>query len=255
MWELEWYSFLLILARLTSFFVTLPLTSYRGIPNLVKVFLAFVVAYLIYLSADFSYVGAEALIGFRYIMLLGAEVLTGLLLGFVVLLFFTAFRIAGQFADVKIGFAMAAVFDPQFAGQVTLIGQFYYLLAILVYFAVNGHHHLFLAIHNSFTLVPLGQPVFSDITVRLLFSSFYHVWLVAFQIAAPVIAAILITDISLGLISKTVPQLQVFLVGMPLKVFLGLFVIYLTLPYMSLMMEGLFHRLYVDLINIMESLL
>lgn len=252
--ELLWYNFLLILARIASFFVTLPITSYRGVPNAIKVFFALVVSYLIFLSRDFSYLSVDSYTSFRLFLLLGGEAFTGLILGFVVLLFFSVFRMAGQLADVEIGLSMASIFDPQFSGSVTLIGQFYYLLAIIVYFAINGHHYLFLAISRSFELVPIGVSIFTDVTVRLLFESFYYIWIMAFQIATPVVAAILITDISLGLISKTVPQLQVFLVGLPLKVFLGLLVIYLTIPYFSLVMEDVFSRLYIDLIKIMESM-
>lgn len=252
--EFGWYNFLLIVARIASFFVTLPITSARGVPNVIKVFFALVVSYLIFLSRDFSKLAVDSSSSLRLFLLVGGEVFTGLVLGFVVLLFFAVFRMAGELADIKIGLSMAGIFDPQFGSSVTLLSQFYYLLAIIVYFALNGHHHLFLAISHSFALVPLGESVFSDVTVRLLFESFYYIWVMAFQIAAPVVAAILITDISLGLISKTVPQLEVFMIGLPLKFFLGLFVIYLTLPYFSLLMEDIFSRLYVDLINIMESM-
>ena len=252
--EILWYNFLLIIARIASFFVTLPITSYRGVPNIVKVFFALVVSYLIFLSRDFSYLAVDSYTSIGLILLLGGEVITGLVLGFVVLLFFAAFRMAGQFADLTIGLSMASIFDPQFAGSVTLIGQFYYLLTIVIYFAINGHHYLFLAINQSFEIIPVGGAVFSDITLQLVFQAFYYIWLMAFQIAAPVVAAILITDISLGLISKTVPQLQVLMEGLPLKVFVGLLVIFLTLPYLALMMEGIFDRLYIDLLRIMESM-
>ncbi|MCR3921373.1 MAG: flagellar biosynthetic protein FliR [Firmicutes bacterium] len=252
--EILWYNFLFIVARIASFFVTLPITSYRGVPNIVKVFFALVFSYLIFLSRDFSYLSVNSYTSIRLFLLLGGEIITGLVLGFVVLLFFSVFRMAGQFADVKIGLSMASIFDPQFAGSVTLIGQFYYLLTIIIYFALNGHHHLFLAINQSFEIMPIGGSALTDITIRLVFDSFYYIWLMAFQIAAPVVAAILITDISLGLISKTVPQLQVFMVGLPLKFFIGLLVLYLTLPYLALMMEGVFDRLYVDLLRIMESM-
>ena len=249
-----WYSFLLILARVGSFFVTLPFTSYRGIPNLVKVFFALVVSYLLFLGSDFSYAAVDSLSTMKLMLLLGGEIIIGLTIGFVVLLFFTAFRMAGQIADVKIGLSMASIFDPQFGSSVTLLSQFYYLLAIIVYFSFNGHHHLFLALSYSFELIPLGGQVFGGITARMLIELFSYIFAMSFQIAAPVIAAILITDISLGLISKTVPQLHVFLVGLPLKVFLGLFVIYLTLPYMSLVMENIFGRLNSEILNIMGSL-
>jgi flagellar biosynthetic protein FliR len=237
-----------------SFFVTLPFTSYRGVPNLVKVFLALVVSYLIFLSSDFSYAAGDSFTTMRMVLFLGGETLTGLTIGFIVLLFFTAFRMAGQLADVTIGLSMAGIFDPQFGSSVTLLSQFYYLFAMVIYFTLNGHHYLFLALARSFELIPLGGLSFNDVTVRMLLELFYYIWAMSFQIAAPIVAAILITDIALGLISETVPQLHVFLEGLTLKVFVGLFVVYLTLPFMSLVMEEIFGSLYTNIINIMESM-
>ncbi len=254
MTDAVWYSFLLIFTRVGSFFVTLPFTSYRGIPNLVKVFFALVVSYLVFLSSNFSYAAVDSLTTMKLTFLLGGEVITGLTIGFVVLLFFTVFRMAGQMADVKIGLAMAGIFDPQFGSSVTLLSQFYYLFAIIVYFAFNGHHHLFLALNHSFELIPLGGPSIGGATISMVLELFYYLFAMSFQIAAPIIAAIMITDISLGLISKTVPQLHVFLVGLPLKVFLGLLVVYLTLPYLSVVMENIFGRLNSEIFNIMGSL-
>jgi len=249
-----WMNLLLILARVGSFFVTLPLTSYRGVPNLVKVFFALVVSYLIFLSAGYSAAVVDNFNTMGMLLLLGGEVLTGLVIGFAVLLFFTVFRMAGQLADIKIGLSMASILDPHFGSSATLLGQFYYLFAIIIYFTLNGHHYLFHTLARSFEMIPLGGPSFTGFTLRIFLELFYFIWIMSFQIAAPIVATVLITDISLGLISKTVPQLHVFLVGLPLKVFLGLFVVYLTLPYMSVVMENIFGRIYTDLIQILESM-
>lgn len=253
MTDVLWLNFLLITTRITSFFVTLPFMSYRGVPNLLKVFFAVVVAYLIFISKGIAYPG-EPYTTHRILLYIGGEVLTGLAMGFVVLLLFVVYRMAGQFMDVKIGLAMASVFDPQFGSPVTLLSQFYYLLAIIIFFAVNGHHHLFLALSESFRLIPPGGAAFTDATAGIVLEAFYGLWALSFQIAAPVIATAIITDISLGLISKTVPQLHVFLVGLPLKVFLGFLVVYLTLPYMSLLMEDVLESLLTNLMNFLESI-
>lgn len=245
-------TFLLIFTRVTALFVLLPFTSYRGIPNLFKAFFALVVAYLLFTSRDITLI-TESLHFLEIALMLGREVLIGLTIGFVVQLFFTVFRMAGQWADVKIGLSMASLFDPQFGSSVTLLGQFYYLFAIIIYFALHGHHHLFLALAQSLDIVPLGKATMTSMTIELIFTAFYYVFTMSIQIATPIIATILITDISLGLISKTVPQLHVFLVGLPLKVLLGLFVIYLILPHMSPIMNTVFTRLNVDILKIMES--
>ncbi len=254
MTDIAWFNFMLVVTRVSSFFVTLPFMSYRGVPNLLKVFFALVVSYLIFLSSGFSYGVTATYTTFRTFLFIGGEVLMGLTMGLIVLLFFTAFRMAGQFMDVKIGLSMATIFDPQFGNPVTLLGQFYYLFAIIIYLTVNGHHYLFLALADSFQIVPLGGPSLTGLTVHMIVESFVYIWAISFQIAAPIVATVIITDFSLGLISKTVPQLHVFLVGLPLKVFLGLLAIYLTLPYLTLVMEEVFSRLYTTLLKIMESM-
>lgn len=252
--ELAWYQFLLMSARVTSFFVTLPITGYRGVPNILKAFFGIGVAYLLFLTRDFSDLNFETLDEIGFFIMLGGEVLAGLLLGFVVLLFFNIFRMAGQLADVIIGLSLADIFDPQYGDSVTLLGQFYYLFAIAVYFAINGHHHLFMALSQSFDMAPPGSIAVGEATTGILFKFFYHIWQLAFQVAAPVIAASVLTDIALGLISKTVTALQVFMEGLPLKIFLGFAVVYLILPYIAYMMEDIHMQIYIYLINIVESL-
>lgn len=250
-----WMNFLLVFARVGSFMFILPFTGYRGIPNMFKAFVSLVIAWLIFTGSGVAIepAGAEMLSGLKVVAPLVGEVLTGLALGFVVLLVFSIFRVAGQFMDVKIGISMASVFDPQFGGMVTLLGQFYYLLAIVIYFGINGHHYLFLSLAESFQAIPLGGTALSGLTMTLLLRLFAYAWSVSFQIAAPIVAAVVVTDVALGLISKTVPQLHVFLVGLPLKVFLGFLVIYLTLPYIALVSADIFDRLYKEFIHILGS--
>lgn len=249
-----WFQFFLTFTRVSSLFVTLPITSYRGIPNMVKMFFALVVSYLLFTSSNLSAVEPGTITGMQMVMLIAGEALIGLILGFVVLLFFSAFRMAGQIVDISIGFSMASIFDPQFGGSVTLFSQFYYLFAILIYFAFNGHHQMLLALTKSFELIPLGGPISLLASISLFFKSFYFVIAIAFQIAAPVVAVAVVTDISMGLISKTVPQLHVFIVGMPLKILLALFVIYMTLPYLPLLKDTIFSKLYMETLEILGSI-
>ncbi|UNC91759.1 flagellar biosynthetic protein FliR [Candidatus Contubernalis alkaliaceticus] len=250
---IQWQVFVLIFVRVSSFFVTLPFLSYRGVPNLMKIFFGLVVSYLIYLSGGYGLVevpeGSAA-----YILYIAGEAMVGLGLGFVVILVFSAFRMMGQTIDVKLGLSMASILDPQFGSTVTLMGQFFYLFSLVLYLSVNGHHHLFLALSRSYLLIPVGGASFSGAVLKQVTELFYGVFALAFQMAAPVIIVIIITDISLGLISKTVPQLQVFIVGLPLKIFLGLLVVYLSIPYLEPLIGDIFQGIYTDIFKIMGSL-
>jgi flagellar biosynthesis protein FliR len=245
--------FTLIFVRMTAFFVSLPFPGYKGVPNLVKFFLALVSAYLIFLSGAFSY-RELPLSAPGYIMFAAGEALAGLAVGFLVLLIFSAFRIVGQIMDIKLGLGMASVFDPQHGTSSTLLAQFFYFFALVLYLTLNGHHQLLVALARSYEFIPIGGVAISDTTVQLVLKLFYETFSMAFQIAAPIVVVIIITDISLGLISKTVPQLQVFIVGLPLKIGLGLLAVYLLLPHISPLLEDIFNGIYDNLLRIMGSL-
>lgn len=251
----HWFGFLLIFIRTVCVLVTFPVTSYQGIPHLIKVWLAAVVAYLLFISGSISLPSAANLHTFSIIMAIGSEVAAGLLMGFAVLMVINGFRMAGQFIDIKMGLAAAGIFDPQFGSTTTLISQFYYLFAIMIYLAIYGHHHLFMALGESFSVIPLGQMSWSGAALDLFLQKFGQVWLLAFQVSAPVVATTVITDISLGLISKTVPQLHVFLLGMPAKIFLGLLIVYVTLPYLSVLADESLQRISPFLLSLLEGVL
>jgi flagellar biosynthetic protein FliR len=104
---------------------------------------------------------------------------------------------------------------------------------MLIFLAVNGHHLLIKALFDSFKVIPLGTAVFSKNLMNDTISVFGNTFVLGFKIGAPVIAAILITDVALGVMSKTIPQLNVFVVGMPIKIMLGLIVMLLTVPMLA----------------------
>ena len=250
----DWLALLLATVRIGCVMVLFPVTSYRTVPNLIKIWLSLVIAYTIYGSMPLVLRSEHIELNFRYLLALGSEAGTGLLIGFAVLLVFTGFRMAGQMVDLKMGLATAGLFDPQYGSNTTIISQFYHLLAIVVYLGLNGHHYLFMSLTESFRMIPPGASLWSNDLTAGFFAFFVRIWALSFQIAAPVIATVLIADFSLGLIAKTVPQIQVFLLGMPIKVFLGLLVVYITLPYLALLMEEAFEGIPALLMMVMGSL-
>ncbi len=250
---LVFQSLLPLFIRMSGFFVTMPVPGYRGAPVLVKAALSLAVSYLLFLSGGYGYVPLPASAP-AYVLLLAGEALVGIGIGFLVLLFFSAFRMAGQLMDVKIGLGLAGVFDPQFGGSATLMAQFFNMLALVLYFALNGHHQLLLALAGSYRLIPPGGAGLSGDSLLQVTGMFAGAFGLAFRIAAPVVVVIIIVDIALGLVSKTVPQIQVFIIGLPLKVALGLLVIYLLLPHLVPLMEDVFTRLPEQLLIFMERL-
>lgn len=246
-----WWTLLLIFARIAAFLATVPFFAWRGIPVMLRIFTAFVLSVMLALSRE-----GEAAIpaaDFELILLLGKELLTGLALGFLVYLFFSVFLMAGQFMDHQAGLMMAGSFDPLFGSQVTLLGQFFYFFGVVFYLTINGHHMLFLALKNSFTAVPLTGPMISTPTAWQYLKIFASLFLIAFQIAAPVIIVLWLTDLALGFLSRVVPQIHVFIVGLPLKIAFVLLIFLLLLPQFGSLMRDFFALLEKDFLLILES--
>lgn len=245
----EWTAILLLFTRLSALIVVVPFFSWRGVPALMKAGFAGVFAYLLFLAKAPAAPEIPPHI-FFFLLAVGSEALFGLTLGFLVLLIFAAVRVAGQIIDIKAGFMMASLVDPQFGGQVTLFGQFYYLFSLVFYLSLGGHHMLFLALSRSVDILPLGGAVFSPQILPQVMQFVFQMFLVAFQLAAPVAAVLIFSDVVLGLLSKTVPQIHVFMVGMPLKAGVALLIIYLIFPYATQVMESGFLRMQQDIFRL-----
>lgn len=233
----NWLVYLLIWARLMGIVFLFPFFSYRGIPFTLRLWLSLVIALLIFLSLEPSveFAFREPL---EMVLVLGREVLTGLALGYLVLLMFSVFLNAGQMVDLKSGLMLSGVFEPQFGSQVTFMGQFYYLLGLVFFLTLNGHHYFLVALADSYRIIPLDTPFMAGARpggiVRLFADMFY----LAFQLVAPIVIILMVLDIALGLVAKTVPQVHVFILGLPLKIALSLLLLAMLVPVFGVVWEG-----------------
>lgn len=239
----------LILARLTAFMSIAPFFSIRTAPNLIKVGLAVLLTVLI--MPTLPIMENIPLELFAYAILIGKEVIVGLILGYAANLTFTAIRIAGELIDNQMGFAMASMVDPQNNTSITLIGQFMNLLQILLFLAVDGHHRLLMAISYSYTLIPVSGAVFKTSFVMAALKIFIAMFSLGVRIAAPFILAFLVCDIALGVMARTVPQLNVFVLSFPVKTGLGLITIAIVLPVMAALVNNVLSQMEKDMVLIM----
>lgn len=233
--------FLLIFCRVTSFFVIAPLISSRNVPTRFKVGLGTMVAILVYLSYGTTQTAA---FDGEYVLLIIREILFGLLLGYVAYMILIAVQIAGAVLDVQIGFGMASVFDPTTGAVTPLTGQFKYMIAMLMFLSMNGHHRLLDAIVYSYNWVPIDNELFVKIydgsIMEFLLRAFGMVMVVAFQMAAPIVVALFLTDVGLGFLAKTAPQFNIFVIGIPIKIIVGLILLLLLMPSMTYIFDHLF---------------
>lgn len=231
--------FFLILVRLSAFFVTVPFFSYRTIPAQAKIFLAVVLAWMMTYSLDTTNIPIDS----AYAMLLIKEAVVGLFIGLVAYIIISALQIAGSFIDFQIGFAIANVIDPMTGAQSPLIGQFFQTLALLLLIVTNGHYLLLDAIFYSYQYIPLESafPDFGDVAVAsFVMKTFATVFAIAFQMAIPVVATVFLVDLALGITAKTVPQLNIFVVGFPVKIAVSFIVLFIMMSVMIAVMQKLF---------------
>ncbi len=234
----QWPLYLLVFARMAGIVFLFPYFNWPGIPAVLRIWIAMILSWLIYLSlpgeAPFSPAGAPEMV-----LLLAREAAVGLALGFLIVLCFSLFTQAGQLMDLGAGLTLSAIFNPQAGGQVTLLGRFYYLLVLVYYLAINGHHLFITSIAESYRLIPLDSAFLARELAGGMGQIFTRIFTLAFQIAAPVIVVLLIMDLALGLIAKTVPQVHVFVEGLPLKIALALLILGILLHPMAAAWESL----------------
>ncbi|MBF7096308.1 flagellar biosynthetic protein FliR [Alkalibacter mobilis] len=226
MFVLEVQAFLYIMVRITSFIVVVPGFSHKSLPNTSKVALSLVLSWLVYMNLSLSVVQENTV----YFML-GAirETIIGLSMGFMAKLIFSAVEMAGQYIDFQVGYSMGAVFDPSSGNTSSYYGSLFYWISILVFFILNLHHTMIISMIESFQLVSPGTVGFGSINLEGVLYMFSHAFKIGFSLAAPMLIVLLVTDIVMGLISRTVPQINVFMLGMPLKSLVGLIVFLLLI--------------------------
>lgn len=244
--------FFLVLCRISAFFVVAPLFSFAGVPTPFKIGIAFFISLLALFAIPIE--STMALDG-EFILSIIREVLVGLLLGFVAYLFFTVVQVAGSFVDLQMGFGIVNVIDPVTGAQSPILGNFKFIIAILLFLAVNGHHMMIAAIIESYEWVPIQNELFMRIYAgdvsTFLIESFKTMFILAFKMAAPLIATLFLADVALGMLARTAPQFNVFVVGIPFKILLGFLVFFLMIGSFLY----LFQELFKTLINALGDIL
>ncbi|MEF3328513.1 flagellar biosynthetic protein FliR [Oceanobacillus oncorhynchi] len=242
-------AFMLIFVRIMAFFVIMPLFSYRSVPVQFKIGISFFLTLILISTVDISNVALNDL----YLFLLFKEALIGICIGLIAFILVSAIQVAGGFVDFQMGFAIANVIDPQTGAQSPLTGQYFYIIALLFLLSVDGHHMILNGMMNSFTYIPLDQfiPFGEESIVELVLTTFNTMFLIAFQIAVPIVGCLFLVDVALGIVARTVPQMNVFVVGLPLKILVSFVAI---LVFLALYI-GLLQSVFEAMFRVMEQLM
>jgi flagellar biosynthetic protein FliR len=237
----EWSAeFLLVLARISSALVAMPLFGAKGVPPQAKIGLALLLS-LIVLPLHARPIDGIPTNLLAFASILGSEVLVGLCLGVLTGLIVQGLAMGAAIVGIQMGFGLGELFDPLTGAQTDTMSQFYWMLVTLVFFAVNGHQLVVLGLLRTFEVVPAGS---ADIT--LLAGDRFVPFVVALfgfavRVAMPVMGALLLTDLALGLVARTVPQMNILVEGFPVKAAVGVLVLVASMPLVTAFMGAAFH--------------
>jgi len=183
------------------------------------------------------------------------EFITGITIGYGAFLLFSSLYLAGEIIDMEMGFGIVNVLDVQSNTQVPLMGNYFYILTILLFLTANGHHMLISAIIKSYDLLPLSEAVFQEGLLNALIVSFKDMFLLGVKIALPVVSVIFLTDLALALIARTVPQMNVFMVGLPVKIAVGMISMIMVFPMFFIILDAVYNGTYENILITIKEML
>jgi flagellar biosynthesis protein FliR len=234
--EAEIALFGLMLIRIASCLITMPITGSGNVPGPAKVLLSLVVTLVL-----FPLLQAHTQISPNWkdeiILLAAREALLGVFMGFLARVMFIGIEMAGQMLGFSVGFSASQVINPTFGESSTMMEQFQIILGTLLFLTINGHHLLFEALYQSFDLAPLAKASMSTTAMASVTDLVQKIFVIAIKLAAPMIAVVLFLNIALGMVGRAVPQVNVFIISFPVTILAGFFVLGVSIPLMLTVME------------------
>lgn len=239
-------SFLFSLLRVSAILVTMPIVGNAIVPAQVKGGLSLLMTIIIYPFVQSNL----PLVAFGFLPLLlrmAAEVFIGVVIGFTARFIFAGIQFAGDMIGFQMGFSIASVFDPQTSQEISIVSEFQFMMVMIIFLFVDAHHIFLTAMVDSFRVLRIQDFHVSPEFFRRMVTLSGDVFVIAIKISAPIIAVLFFVNIGLGVIARTVPQINVFIVGIPLQIAVGLIFLGITAPIFLNVVMSLFQRLAGDI--------
>ena len=224
----QYLIFLLASCRTAGVIFFNPIFGRQGVPNIMKVGLSLALALYAVFNLSMVQVINYSIIEFIGAMLQGF--IMGIVIGFIMQMFLSVFQLGGQFIDMQMGLSMASMYDPATKANVTVTGNILTSMYVLIFFVSNAHLALFSVVIQSFQVVPLGLGSVSDRVGVYIIELMYYIFIYALQVAIPIIVTELISEFAVGILMRLVPNINVFVINIQIKVMIGFVVIFTLIP-------------------------
>lgn len=242
--------FVVILIRVSGFVYTAPFFSLKNSPRTSKIGFTLLLSLILFQVTPYEPLEYIGVVG--YAVVVAENLLAGLILGYLANVSYQIISLAGHLVDMQIGFSMVNEFDPVTSTQVTVTGTFYEYAVMLILMVTYLHHYLIDALVDSFKVVPVGGVVINPLIYNVGLKYIVDFFVIAFRIALPVFAALLIVNAILAIMAKVAPQMNMFVIGMQLKVFVGLAVMFVVIQLIPTVGELIFDEMF-DLMKLAVS--
>ncbi len=240
----------LLFTRTAAILVSAPLLGSKNVPLQMKAGLSLVLTIAVFPIVGLREVYLTDLPSLGSAMV--GEVFIGVIIGYTARWIFAAVQLAGQLIGFQMGFGIVNVIDPQTSSQVSIVAEFQNIIALLIFLTVDAHHWFILSIAKSFELIPPGGFYFTNSLTAAVVRLSCEMFVIATKLAAPIIAALLFTDLALGLIARTVPQMNIFMVGFPLKIAIGLLGMGFSFPIFLYTLRPLFQKMGGEIVVLLK---
>ena len=239
--------FLMIVVRMAGFIYTAPFFGLRNVPLRIKTGLTMAIAVVMFYVLPYEPLEYAGVIGFA--LLVVEETLVGLILGFVANICYQILAFSGQILDMEIGFSMVNEMDPVTSAQVTVSGNMYSYAVMLMLMITYMHHYLLDALIDTYSIVPLGKAAVNPMIYSVIVKMIGEYFVLGFRIVLPVFAAMLIVNSVLAILARVAPQLSMFVIGIQLKVFVGLAVMVVMIK----MIPGIASLIFDKMLEVMRE--
>ena len=233
--------FLLILVRISGFIFTAPFFSIPNVPQKVKSGLSIFLAIIIFNATPSEIPVYTGVIGFA--ILIVEEAIAGVIMGFLANISYHIVAFAGQIMDMEIGFSMVNELDPITRIQTTITSNLYGYLIMLMMMLTNLHHYFLMALVDSFKVIGVGEAVIRPGMYQFIVTFMVDYFIIAFRIILPIFASILLVNTILAILAKIAPQMNMFVIGMQLKIFIGLTVLALMIGVLPSIADVIYNKM------------
>ena len=246
---LEAQKFILVFFRVVSMLWFVPLLSSQLISITFKASISLLTAFLLYSTVPVAAPVDAFATPYLFLVLVFKEVVIGITVSFIVRILFASVTVAGDIISLQAGLSFARLIDPFTMNQTSILEQILNTLAIMIFFSVDAHYSIFRTLAASFRELPIGTAAIREPLITYIISSTAKIFSIGFKIGAPIIVTLFLVELSLGMFARMIPQVNVFIEGVPIKILIAMLVLTFSLAFIAPVIAGLFKDLDKDFLR------